>query len=129
MDKLVLLAALVALIALTVAVIRLCALIKRLHRLVDCEVSATVRDMGETVQGIRRTVGKLDDGLDSLNSTLARVDRMTATVAPESLARSVAQPALRKVASWLGGLRRGLAAQSGRTGAAGAAGAEDSEAG
>jgi hypothetical protein len=130
MELLVLVTAFVALLALTAVAIRLYMLVRRVHQLVDGEISATVRNLGETVQGIRRTVGKLDEGLASLNSTLSRVDRVTTTLEPESLARTMAQPALRKLASWLGGLRRGLATvRSQQTGAAAASGEDDSETG
>ena len=108
MNTLVMVAALAALLALTAVAIRAYLLIGRVHQLVDSEVSATIRSLEETVQGVRRTAGKLDDNLESLGTTLARVERLTATLEPDALARTVAQPALRTLASWLRGLRRGL---------------------
>jgi len=130
MNTLVLAAAFIALVAVTAVAVRAYLLVKRLHDLVDRDVSAVIEDLGETVQGTRRAVGKVDDNLDSLASTLARVDRVTAALEPDSLARVVAQPALRKLATWLGGLRRGLATARSQSGSAsGGAGEDGSEAG
>ena len=130
MNTLVLAAAFIALAAVTAVAVRAYLFVKRVHQLVDRDVSAVIQDLGETVQGARRAVGKLDDNLDSLASTLARIDRVTAALEPDSLARVVAQPALRKLATWLGGLRRGLAAaRSQSASGSGGAGEDDSEAG
>ncbi len=113
MQTLVLVAAFVALLVAIGVAVRTYLLVKRLDELVESEVSSTIRQLDETVRGVRGTLGKLDEGVESLASALARVDRATEQLEPDSLARTMAQPALRKLASWLGGLRRGLASARG----------------
>jgi hypothetical protein len=116
MEKLALFAAAVALLALAALAIRAYLLVKRIHdlvdqvgRLVDSDVGSTVRAWGDTARGVQQAVGKLDDGFGSLATSLDRVDRLTERLEPESLARTVVQPAVAKIASWLVGLRKGLA--------------------
>ena len=116
MEKLALLAAALALLALTALAVRAYFLLKRIHqlvdqvgRLVDSDVASTVRALGDTARGAQQAVGKLDKGLASLANSLDRLDRLTVNLEPESLARTVLQPALAKTVAWLGGVRKGLA--------------------
>jgi hypothetical protein len=88
-------------------------LIERVGRVVESEVAGAVRTLGETARGVQQTVGKLDEGLQSLANTLDRVDRLSAKLEPESLARTVVTPAVAKLATWIGGLRKGLASARG----------------
>jgi hypothetical protein len=108
-------AAAIALLALAALAVRLIMLVARVHALVDKvgglvenDVASTVRAMGDTARGAQQAIGKLDKGLDSLATSLERVDRITQKLEPESLARTVMQPAVAKVTSWVAGLRRGL---------------------
>ena len=121
MEKLALLAAAVALLALAAVAIRAYFLVKRIHqltdqvgRLLESEVSSTIRALGDTARGAQAAVGKLDDGLGSLASSLDRVDRLTAKLEPESLARTVLHPTVARLAAWVGGLRKGLASSRAR---------------
>ena len=126
MQQIVLFAAAVALFALAALAIRAYLLVKRTHELLDAEVADVVRTLGGAARGVEQAVGKLDTGLESLSSTLDRVDRVTQKLEPESLAQQVTQPALAKIAAWVGGIRKGLArARRDRKGETGAAEAED----
>lgn len=116
MQQIMLFAAAVALLALAALAIRAYFLVKRTHtlldqvgRLVDTEVTEVVRTLGGAARGVEQAVGKLDKGLESLSSTLDRVDRVTHKLEPEYLAHTVAQPVLAKLAAWVGGVRKGLA--------------------
>jgi hypothetical protein len=115
MSELVLLAAVVALLALAALAIRAYFLVRRAHqfldqvgRLVEEEVRVTLGRLAETARGVEKTVGKLDEGLSSLASTLARVDRLGEKLEPESLARTIISPAVGKITSWIAGVRRGM---------------------
>jgi len=120
MAELALLAAALAGVAVAALAIRGYYAVKGLHQLIDrlgqvveTEVAGAVRTLGETARGVQQTVGKLDDGLQSLANTLERVDRLSAKLEPESLARRVMTPAAAKLATWVGGLRKGLASARG----------------
>ena len=115
METLALLAATLAAVALIVVsvkayflMIRAQAVVDRLGRLVDSELTPTVRAWEETARGVQNAARKLDEGLGSLARTLARVDRMSEKLEPEVVTLSVIQPAMAKVVSWLGGVRKGL---------------------
>ena len=126
MQQVMLFAAAVALLALAALAIRAYLLVKRTHELLDAEVADVIRTLGGAARGVEQAVGKLDKGLEALSSTLDRVDRVTQKLEPESLAHTVAQPALAKIAAWVGGIRKGLArARRDKKGEAGAAEAED----
>jgi len=88
--------------------IRAQAVVDRLGRLVDSELTPTVRAWEETARGVQNAARKLDEGLGSLARTLGRVDRMSEKLEPEVVTLSVIQPAMAKVVSWLGGVRKGL---------------------
>lgn len=116
MQQIMLFAAAVALLALAALAIRAYFLVKRTHtlldqvgRLLDTEVAGTVRTLGGAARGVEQAVGKLDKGLESLSSTLDRVDRVTHKLEPDYLAHTVAQPVLAKLAAWVGGVRKGIA--------------------
>lgn len=120
MENLALLAATLAATALIVLSVRVYALVARATavvekagRLMDTEVTEAVRAWGEAARGVENAVGKLDQGLESLTITLARVDRVTQKLEPETLTLSMLQPAFAKVSSWLGGVRRGLSEVAG----------------
>ena len=115
METLALLAAMLAAAALTVVsvkaylvMIRAQAVVDRLGRLVESELAPTVRAWGETARGVQDAARKLDKGLGSLERTLGRVDRISEKLEPEVVTLSVIQPAVTKVVSWLGGVRKGL---------------------
>jgi len=115
METLALLAATLAAVALIVVsvkayflMIRAQAVVDRLGRLVDSELTPTVRAWEETARGVQNAARKLDEGLGSLARTLGRVDRMSEKLEPEVVTLSVIQPAMAKVVSWLGGVRKGL---------------------
>jgi len=116
MQQIMLFAAAVALLALAALAVRAYFLVKRTHTLLDqvgglldTEVAEVVRRLGGAARGVEQAVGKLDKSLESLSSTLDRVDRVTHKLEPDYLAHTVAQPVLAKLAAWVGGLRRGLA--------------------
>jgi hypothetical protein len=127
MEGLVLAAALVALLAAAGVAVRAYFLLKRIHRMVDSEIAPTVQALRDTLQEVRGTVGKLDKGVESLASMLERVDRVTEKLEPESMARAAARAPLKKLASWIGGVRRGLASIRGEK-AACAPGPDEDEA-
>ena len=83
---------------------RLQQLLETVKRTVESDVTDTVRELGE------KAVGKLDDGLGSLASSLDRVDRLTEKLEPDSVTRTVVQPAVAKIAAWIGGVRKGMSA-------------------
>jgi hypothetical protein len=123
METLALFAAILAAAALIVLIIkayifvaRATAVLEKVGHLVDTDVAAAARSWCEAARGVQNAVGKLDQGLESLSSTLARVDRMTQKLEPETLTLSMLQPALSRVSSWLGGIRRGLSEVVGRKG-------------
>ena len=91
------------------AVARLQAVIDQVGKAVETDLRATIRAWGNTAQGLQQAVGKLDGSLQSLASTLERVDRVTEKLEPESVARTVVAPAVAKLAAWVAGLRKGLA--------------------
>ncbi|MBN1459277.1 MAG: hypothetical protein JXA57_07060 [Armatimonadetes bacterium] len=101
-----------------VLVARATAVVDKVGRLVDTEMAEAARAWGEAARGVQNAVGKLDQGLESLSVTLARVDRVAQRLEPEQLTLSVLQPALAKVGSWLGGVRRGLSEVTGHKGKA-----------
>ncbi|MBE9566971.1 MAG: hypothetical protein IMF16_09495, partial [Proteobacteria bacterium] len=72
---------------------RLQQLLETVKRTVESDVTDTVRELGETARGVQKAVGKLDDGLGSLASSLDRVDRLTEKLEPDSVTRTVVQPA------------------------------------
>ena len=96
-----------------VLVARATAVLDKIGRLVDAEMVEAVGAWGEAARGVQNAVGKLDQGLESLSGILARLDRATQRLEPEALTLSVLQPALAKVGSWLGGVRRGLSGVTG----------------
>ena len=115
METLVLLAAMLAAAALIVVsvkayflMVRAQAVVDDLGRLVESELTPTVRAWGETARGVQEATRKLDEGLGSLARTLGRVDRISEKLEPEVVTFSVIQPVLTKVVSWLGGVRKGL---------------------
>ncbi|MCJ7750190.1 MAG: hypothetical protein MUQ65_03705 [Armatimonadetes bacterium] len=115
METLALLAATLAATALIVVsvkayllMIRAQAVVDGLGRLVESELTPTVRAWGETARGVQDAARKLDEGLGSLARTLGRVDRISERLEPEVVTLSVIQPAVAKVVSWLGGVRKGL---------------------
>jgi len=71
-------------------------------------LTPTVRAWEETARGVQNAARKLDEGLGSLARTLGRVDRMSEKLEPEVVTLSVIQPAMAKIVSWLGGVRKGL---------------------
>lgn len=85
-------------------------LVETVKRTVESDVTDTVRELGETARGVQKAVGKLDDGLGSLASSLDRVDRLTEKLEPDSVTRTVVQPAVAKIAAWIGGVRKGMSA-------------------
>jgi hypothetical protein len=115
METLVLLAAMLAAAALIVVsvkayflMVRAQAVVDDLGRLVESELTPTVRAWGETARGVQDATRKLDEGLGSLARTLGRVDRISEKLEPEVVTFSVIQPVVTKVVSWLGGVRKGL---------------------
>ena len=115
METLALLAATLAAAALVALIIkayilvaRATALVEKVGQLVDADIATSARSWGEAARGVQTAVGKLERGLESLSSTLARIERMTQRLEAEAMTLSVLQPALAKVGSWLGGLRRGF---------------------
>jgi len=121
MQTLALLAATLAAAALIVVsvkayflMIRAQAVVDRLGRLVESELTPTVRAWGETARGVQDATRKLDEGLGSLARTLGRVDRISERLEAEVVTLSVIQPAVAKVTSWLCGVRRGLGEVVGR---------------
>jgi hypothetical protein len=115
METLVLLAAMLAAAALIVVsvkayflMVRAQAVVDDLGRLVESELTSTVRAWGETARGVQDATRKLDEGLGSLARTLGRVDRISEKLEPEVVTFSVIQPVVTKVVSWLGGVRKGL---------------------
>src|SRR4030042_1541140 len=115
METLALLAAMLAAAALIVVsvkayflMVRAQAVVDRLGRLVESELTPTVRTWGGTARGGQDGARKLDEGLGSLARTLGRVDRISERLEPEVVTLSVIQPAVAKVVSWLGGVRKGL---------------------
>lgn len=94
-------------------VARATTLVDKVGRLVDTEIAEAARAWGEAARGVQNAVGKLDQGLESLSVTLGRVDRVAQRLEPEQLTLSMLQPALAKVSSWLGGVRRGLSEVTG----------------
>ncbi len=115
MQTVALIAASLAALVLAVVGIRLYFVVKRLHEVLDrvdqlvaSEATTTVRALGDTARGAQAAVAKLEDGLAALASTLARVDRLSANLEPDSMARAVAQPIVGKVVAWISGLRKGL---------------------
>ena len=137
MEGLVQLAAAIALLALAALAIRVYVLVTRVHRLTDqvsrlveSDVAAAIRALGDTARGARHAIGKLDDGFASLAKSLQRIDRLTEKLEPESMAQTVLRPAVAKIGSWLAGVRRGLASVRTRRGRdAGAGEAGETEAG
>ncbi len=83
--------------------------LERALRSLEAHAEATAREWQEAARGVRRVAGKLEGGVESLANTLERVDRMTAAVEPQSLARTVVAPAAERLGAWLAGLRKGLA--------------------
>lgn len=115
MTTVALIAASLAALVLAALGIRAYCLVKRLHRLadqvgdlVDSDVGPTMRAWGDTARGARGAVEKLDGGLGSLASTLDRADRLTAHLEPDSMTRTVMQPVVAKIVSWVSGVRKGL---------------------
>jgi len=104
------LAAVAVAIRIFVLVGRLQQLVETVKRTVESDVTDTVRELGETARGVQKAVGKLDDGLGSLASALDRVDRLTEKLEPDSVTRTVVQPAVAKIAAWIGGVRKGVSA-------------------
>jgi len=88
----------------------------RLSDVVDVELRATIRSWGDTAQGVQNATRKLDAGLEALGAMLSRFDRLTAKLEPEIATLSVIQPAIAKLSSWLGGVRKGLAGVVGHHG-------------
>lgn len=86
---------------------------KRVWSLLDGEVEPTLRAWREAAQGVQRSAAKLDDGLDALNRSLHRLDRITERLALELLAVAAIPPAIVKVSGWLGVVRKGLAGVKG----------------
>ena len=137
MEKVALLAAMGGALAVIVVSIRLCLLIVRaqsavdhLGQLLEEEARPTVRAWRDAARGVQTAAGKLGRGLDSLASTLGRVDRITERLEPDVLALRAMEPAAAKVVSWLSGLRKGLAGVAGQQGAAkGAGGGVETEVG
>lgn len=115
MATVALIAASLAALVLAAVGIRAYFLVKRLHgvldrvdQLVASDATTTVRALGDTARGAQAAVAKLEDGLSALASTLERVDRLSANLEPDSMARTVAQPIVTKVLAWISGLRKGL---------------------
>ncbi len=94
--------------------IRAQATIERIHRVVEVELAETIRAWGQAAQGVERAAGKIEEGVGRLSTTLSRIDRVAARLEPELLGLAALQPALAKVGSWLGGMRRGLAGATGQ---------------
>lgn len=121
MEKVALAAATLAALVVAVVAIRLYMLISRaqsavdrLERLLGSEAVSAVRAWEEAARGVGEAAGKLGAGLESLASALRRLDRVTEKVEPEVLRLTAIQPAVAKVASWLGGVSKGLADVMGR---------------
>ncbi len=115
MVEIALIAAIIAAAALTVVCIRAYLVLVRaqaaldhLNTLVTTEASTAVHAWAEAARGVQRAAGKLDEGIASLNACLHRADRVTEKLEPDLLVVSVIQPAISKVSSWLGGVRKGL---------------------
>jgi len=131
MEKVALLAATLAAVALIlvmvkvyVLVVRATAVVEKAGRLLDAEIAEAARGWGAAARGVQKAVGKLDQGLESLSVTIARVDRVAERLEPEALTLSVLQPALAKVGSWLGGVRKGLSGVASHRGRAAGEGVE-----
>ncbi len=129
MDKVALAAAILAALVVAGVAIRLYMLViraqsavDRLERLLESEVVSAVRAWEEAARGVGEAAGKLGSGLESLASTLRRLDRVTEKLEPEVLRLTAIQPAVGKVASWLAGVSKGLADVIGRGPKAKAAG-------
>ncbi|MCJ7822451.1 MAG: hypothetical protein MUQ26_05120 [Armatimonadetes bacterium] len=117
MATVALIAASLAALVLAVVGIRAYFLVKRLHLLLDhvdqlvaSDVTTTVRALGDTARGARTAVAKLEGGLSALARTLERVERLSANLEPDSVARTVAQPVVTRLLGWVSGLRKGLGA-------------------
>jgi hypothetical protein len=117
MTTVALIAASLAGLVLAAVGIRVYFLVKRLERLADqvgefvaSEAGPTVRALGDTARGARGAAEKLEEGLGSLASTLGRVDRLTAELEPDSIARRMVEPVVAKIVSWIMGVRKGLRA-------------------
>jgi hypothetical protein len=113
MENLALFAAALAAFVLAAVGIRVYFLVKRVHRLLDSEVGDMVRAWSDVARGVQEAVGKVDDGLSSLATSLQRVDRLTEKLEPEAMARTVLKPTVAKILSWIRGLRKGLASARG----------------
>ena len=84
-------------------------LLDQVGRMLESDVRPTIEALGGVAQGARKAVGKVDDGLTSVANTLARVDRMTARLEPDSVARNVVEPLVTKILAWITGGRKGAA--------------------
>ncbi len=94
--------------------VRAQAAMERIRRVVEVELTETIKAWGQAAQGVERAAGKIEEGVGRLATTLSRVDRVAERLEPELLGLAALQPALAKVGSWLGGMRRGLTAVTGQ---------------
>jgi len=121
MEKLAVFVAILTALAVLVLAIRSYYLVKRLHKLADqigstaeVELKQAVGAWRDAAQEVQRAAGKLDDGFGSLASTLKRIDRVTERLESGSLVQTVVAPAVLKIASWLDGVRKGMASVHGQ---------------
>ncbi len=123
MTTVALIAASIAALVLAAVGVRVYSLVKRLHQLADqvgdvieSSVGPAVKAVGDTARGAQSAVGKLDDGMESLANALGRVDRLTAHMEADSVARTVVQPIVGKLLAWVSGLRKGMKSARGERG-------------
>jgi hypothetical protein len=117
MVEIALVAAAIAAAALTVVCIKCYLFMVRTQAAVDrlrSEAASAVQAWAEAARGVRRAAGKLEESLAPLSACLCRIDRVTEKLEPDLLAVSVIQPAISRVSSWLGGVRKGLAEMRGQ---------------
>jgi len=88
---------------------RLRRLLAQVENTLDPEVREMLRAWREAAQGVQQAARKLDEGLAALARTLERVDRLSQKLEPDSLARTLLQPAVAKLLAWLAGVQKGLA--------------------
>lgn len=123
MSTVALIAASLAALVLAVVGIKVYVLLTRVHRLMDqlgrileSDVRPTIEALGGVAQGARKAVGKVDDGLTAVASTLERVDRVTGQLEPDSVARGLLEPLVARILAWITRGQRG-AASAGKAGA------------
>lgn len=89
-------------------------LIEQAGRTLDSDVRPALGAWAEAARGLQRAVGKLEQGAAALNRSLDRVERITKMLEADLHALSAIQPAVSRIGSWLGGVRKGLSEIGGR---------------